>query len=1422
MMQSRHVSRRQHNKARNPLKALKARLETRKMDYLNKLRSTVSSVAAQVSNALPGNPVTREYEILSQIASAGPGLSWKIYAGRKHSTKQAVAVWLFDKKDLDRWPRHEKELFTEVLRRGVAQLTRLRHPRILVIEHPLEESRDSFAFCTEPMFASLANCLGRHENLAPAIPTHLIDFEFVDVEIRHGLFQLAEALSFLHIDARMLHRNICPESVVINDRGAWKLAGFDFAVQATPSSSGQLQFEMVEWEERTMSLVQPSLDYLAPEYVLGGRCDTYADIFSLGVLSIAIFNHCRPPFEHRNSLENFRKDAEKLKALPASVLVNVPAEFREDVKMCLNFTPDLRPDATQFSKIVYFDNALTKTLNYFDSLCQMDNAQKMQFFKTLPQVLADFPKRPLLQKVLPYLSAEFSTPDLIPFILPSVFLIAELSSDSEFATVILPQLIPVFAMDRPYQIVLMLLQKMELLLQKTPDEDIRRHVLPLIYNAISSEVTRIQELCLSIIPNVGKLVDRDSMKTHLLPKLLRLAVEGGVLSLAEALSFLHIDARMLHRNICPESVVINDRGAWKLAGFDFAVQATPSSSGQLQFEMVEWEERTMSLVQPSLDYLAPEYVLGGRCDTYADIFSLGVLSIAIFNHCRPPFEHRNSLENFRKDAEKLKALPASVLVNVPAEFREDVKMCLNFTPDLRPDATQFSKIVYFDNALTKTLNYFDSLCQMDNAQKMQFFKTLPQVLADFPKRPLLQKVLPYLSAEFSTPDLIPFILPSVFLIAELSSDSEFATVILPQLIPVFAMDRPYQIVLMLLQKMELLLQKTPDEDIRRHVLPLIYNAISSEVTRIQELCLSIIPNVGKLVDRDSMKTHLLPKLLRLAVEGGVLSVRVQALICLGKLMPTLEPWMVSDQILPALPKVNSKEPGVLMAILGIYKLAYEDARFGIAREQCAKSVLPFLIATSVENTLNLQQFEQFFAIINVMLHKVETEQRQRLQQLSASQEEQRNIPDFNEVLASAHTNKNTTSKGSDGLAELVNGTSGSAFNSPAPTAFRKNTGPLSLEEKKRLAAEQEQNVRMRTQPSILQPATSEGVTARIILPKRQQTPQRSLSPLDSLLDAQPEGSILSPSVTSHAQSFKKSADIDLSEFLPPSSNQTAVTKSTAQVSPLSGAYVMNFPATPAFGATPSIEQQFGGSLDFRSGPTFTGLPQPPQSQNPVHRNVPGFGRGVAISANMRHSTPSNGKPDLSAFDGLLSFQKGAISAPMNSISKPSVSTMLPRNSTVTSEQKPKQVCVMNFPATPAFGATPSIEQQFGGSLDFRSGPTFTGLPQPPQSQNPVHRNVPGFGRGVAISANMRHSTPSNGKPDLSAFDGLLSFQKGAISAPMNSISKPSVSTMLPRNSTVTSEQKPKQVFNGKDPFADLFGLVELRSCATAISNGVRL
>ena len=54
-------------------------------------------------------------------------------------------------------------------------------------------------------------------------------------------------------------------------------------------------------------------------------------------------------------------------------------------------------------------------------------------------------------------------------------------------------------------------QKMDLLLEKTPPEDVRSDVLPMVYRALESGVSQIQELCLSIIPSfAGKERDYGS------------------------------------------------------------------------------------------------------------------------------------------------------------------------------------------------------------------------------------------------------------------------------------------------------------------------------------------------------------------------------------------------------------------------------------------------------------------------------------------------------------------------------------------------------------------------------------------------------------------------------------------------------------------------------------------------------------------------------------------------------------------------------------------------------------------------------------------------------------------------------------------------------------------------------------------------
>lgn len=44
------------------------------MDLIvSKLRSTVSTTVSNINNILPGNPVTRDYEITGHKASGGPG-----------------------------------------------------------------------------------------------------------------------------------------------------------------------------------------------------------------------------------------------------------------------------------------------------------------------------------------------------------------------------------------------------------------------------------------------------------------------------------------------------------------------------------------------------------------------------------------------------------------------------------------------------------------------------------------------------------------------------------------------------------------------------------------------------------------------------------------------------------------------------------------------------------------------------------------------------------------------------------------------------------------------------------------------------------------------------------------------------------------------------------------------------------------------------------------------------------------------------------------------------------------------------------------------------------------------------------------------------------------------------------------------------
>ena len=67
--------------------------------------------------------------------------NFSLSIGFRRLSLQEVSIFMFEKKQIDRYSRRDKDIIIDTLKKGVSQLTRLRHPKILSVLHPLEESR---------------------------------------------------------------------------------------------------------------------------------------------------------------------------------------------------------------------------------------------------------------------------------------------------------------------------------------------------------------------------------------------------------------------------------------------------------------------------------------------------------------------------------------------------------------------------------------------------------------------------------------------------------------------------------------------------------------------------------------------------------------------------------------------------------------------------------------------------------------------------------------------------------------------------------------------------------------------------------------------------------------------------------------------------------------------------------------------------------------------------------------------------------------------------------------------------------------------------------------------------------------------------------------------------------------------------------
>lgn len=233
----------------------------------------------------------------------------------------------------------------------------------------------------------------------------------------------------------------------------WKISGLGFSNPPDGSNAPRSLSEVLNYDPRLPRAVQLDLDYASPDFVLDTNVTTAADMFSLGLLIIALYNSPhRSPLVTNQSVSAYKRlfaSSSSVPSLSNNFLSSQPLP-KEVVAGLLSKLITRRPaqrlSAREFQQAQYFDNILVSTIRFLDSLPAKTPNEKSQFMRGLPRILNKFPKSVLEKKVLPALLEEMKDRELLSLVLQNVFEIITTmpSGKRAFSEKVIPHLREIF------------------------------------------------------------------------------------------------------------------------------------------------------------------------------------------------------------------------------------------------------------------------------------------------------------------------------------------------------------------------------------------------------------------------------------------------------------------------------------------------------------------------------------------------------------------------------------------------------------------------------------------------------------------------------------------------------------------------------------------------------------------------------------------------------------------------------------------------------------------------------------------------------------------------------------------------------------------------------------------------------------------
>jgi serine/threonine protein kinase len=278
-------------------------------------------------SVLPGLKLFGRYELKRQLGQGGMGAVW---LARDEKLDRIVALKFLSGEVL------EHPVAVERLKRETKHSLSLTHPNIVRI----------YDFVQDEQHAAIAMEYVEGWSLW-AMKVDRANRCFTVEEITPWIQQLCSAVDYAHNAVGIVHRDIKPPNLLIDQRGQLKVTDFGLArnLAATPSP------------HTTQLPVLGTMGYMSPQQAVGEEPSVLDDVYAIGATIYDLLTGT-PPFHKGEIFAQLREStppamAERLHELGVQD-VHIPLAWEETVAACLQKEPALRPkSAAEISRRLF-------------------------------------------------------------------------------------------------------------------------------------------------------------------------------------------------------------------------------------------------------------------------------------------------------------------------------------------------------------------------------------------------------------------------------------------------------------------------------------------------------------------------------------------------------------------------------------------------------------------------------------------------------------------------------------------------------------------------------------------------------------------------------------------------------------------------------------------------------------------------------------------------------------------------------------------------------------------------------------------------------------------------------------------------------------------------------------------------------------